>query len=234
MEALGKTLVVRRGEEFVYQREIVDDNGVPYRLWALFPKHVGDVRVNLINNPYLLIKIASNTYRQDGRYEMNYWLDISGYKYFEATMREPVFVTNEQLSAGTLPDGIGSNSTILLFVDEGKNYYGYNLTDSKYEPYSFTFTKHFLPVQTAEWVEQDYTYEISIKGGTLMSDYLTSLYKSVFPDKTPPTDNRTLYEQVKLCRPDLVKDINYDAPIVAFDYDEIIQAPSKLRVLTNN
>ena len=43
MEALGKTLVVRRGEEFVYQREIVDDDGVPYRLWGVFPKSVGEV-----------------------------------------------------------------------------------------------------------------------------------------------------------------------------------------------
>lgn len=234
MEALGKTLVVRRGEEFVYQREIVDDNGIPYRLWGLFPQRVGEEREYLINNPYLLIKIASTTYRQDGRYEMNYWLDISGYKKFEARHPEPVFVTNEQVSAGTLPDGIGSYSTVYLFVDEGKNYYGYNLTDAKYEPYSFTFTKHFLPVQTAAWVEQDYTYEISIKGGTLTSEYLTSLYVSLYSDKTPPTDNRTLYEKIKCIKPELVDGINYDAPIVAIDYDEIIQARSRLRVLTNN
>lgn len=222
MKVVGKSIVVHRSETFVLARQVFKDD----------LNHTPFVLTNSILNPYLIITISSATYKVNGGYKANFWLDLSNYKKFNS--RTPVQITTSQLSLNTLPSGSTATSSIYYVVNsEGtRDFYYYD--GEAYQPYSFVFKKQFDSIITKEWIESIYQYEFRLVGGAKTVDVLTNMYKGIYPDRDwVPTDNRTLYEEIKKCRPDLVRNIRYSAPLANFFTEDILQRPEKLIIKTN-
>lgn len=216
MRTLGTTIEVNRGEVFTLSREIVDVSGVPY----ILPK---------LTNPYLMITITSGVYSQDGMYEKNYWLSLASYMFFDDVT--PVYQPDV---TGDFPP-LEKNRVYYTMDGEGnKTYYYYDETTQKYIPYSFVFTKLFLNNDTREWIEGIYRYQFKIASGQLSIDWLTNIYKSVYKTIVNiPTDKHTLAKQICKVRPDLLRNVDWEAPIVNYWTKDILRQPHKLVVRNN-
>ena len=95
--------------------------------------------------------------------------------------------------------------------------------------YSFVFTKQFLEYQTRDWVESQYQYTFKLIGGQKTNDVLKGIYDSIYPySPFRPTDNLTLYNEIKKCRPDMVRNIRPSAPLANYTTEDILQRPEKL------
>ena len=212
MKVLGKNIIVRRGETFVLSRKVFKDDGkTPF------------VLPTSILNPYLVISVTSTAYNVEGRYKCNYWLNLEKYPKFESST--PILLTAEQFNSNALPAGCTATSNIYTY---DKNYYMYS-SDNKYVAYSFVFTKQFLEYQTRDWVESQYQYTFKLIGGQKTNDVLKGMYDSIYPyHPFRPTDNLTLYNEIKKCRPDMVRNIRPSAPLANYTTEDILQRPEKL------
>lgn len=223
MKVVGKNIIVFRGETFNLTRKVYKHDLVtPY------------VLSKAITNPYLIITVSSSPYRLNGGYKCNWWIDLSKYPSFQSTI--PVIVEQSVINSNQLPQGYTADKCIFYVQDENgnKTFYYYNATTSKYEEYSFVFKKTFSHLETNQWIESLYTYQFRIVGGNSTKSVLQGLYRAVYPGKTVPEDNRTLYYRIKKCRPDLVKNIRFSAPLATFFTEDILQRPEKLTVKTNS
>lgn len=212
MKVLGKSIIVRRGETFVLSRKVFKDDGKTPFVLPLS-----------IQNPYLVISVTSTAYNVEGRYKCNYWLNLEKYPKFESST--PILLTAEQFNSNALPAGCTATSNIYTY---DKNYYMYS-SDNKYVAYSFVFTKQFLEYQTRDWVESQYQYTFKLIGGQKTNDVLKGMYDSIYPyHPFRPTDNLTLYNEIKKCRPDMVRNIRPSAPLANYTTEDILQRPEKL------
>ena len=223
MRTLGKQIIVSRGEVFTMAREIVRQDGSPYVLRSQ------------LENPYLLIAVSSNTYKLEGKYLKNYWLDLSSYPKFEqSTIKD---ITQEQLSGNTLPDSFTAETCIYRYLSPSgnKEYYRYIGTSPRgaYVPYSFSFVKIFLNVDTREWIESNYQYEIRILSGETTRTYLTNTFKTLFPDEEVPDTSQEMYDRINEVRPDLLSYVSVAAPLANYATNDIIVPPSVLTVKAN-
>ena len=212
MKVLGKSIIVRRGETFVLSRKVFKDDGrTPF------------VLPTSILNPYLVISVTSTAYNVEGRYKCNYWLNLEKYPKFQSST--PILLTAEQFNSNTLPAGCTATSNIYMY---DSNYYMYS-SDNKYVAYSFVFTKQFLEYQTRDWVESQYQYTFKLIGGQTTNDVLKGMYDSIYPySPFRPTDNLTLYNEIKKCKPDMVRNIRPSAPLANYTTEDILQRPEKL------
>lgn len=223
MRILGKQIIAYRGEVFVMSMEVVRSDGSPYVLRSQ------------LNNPYLLISVSSNTYRLKGKYLKNYWLDLSSYPKFEqATITD---ISQEQLQDNVLPEGFTAETCIYRYMSElgEKEYYRYIGTSpgGKYEPYSFSFVKTFLNVDTREWIESNYQYEIRILSGETTRTYLTNTFTALFPAEEVPDTIQEIYDAINKVRPDLLTYVSVTSPLANFATNDIIVPPSVLTVKAN-
>lgn len=221
MTILGNKIVTVRGEAFGLSFELTEKDGTPY------------VLLDSIKNPYAKISIADTSYRQDGRYKLNLWIDLSGRPSFKSKI--PVLISSEQLESNELPEDYDTNSCIFYIVTSNASREYYYYSENSYLPYSFILDVTILNAYSRDWIEGKYTYSIDILGGTLTYEVLGPLYKATFPTRTYiPSDNRTLYYEIKECNPSAVKRIRPEQPIVNFTYNELISKPEWLIVKTNN
>lgn len=223
MRTLDKQIIVTRGEVFVMSREVVRQDGSPYVLRSQ------------LDNPYLLISVSSNTYKLKGKYLKNYWLDLSSYPKFEqSTIKD---ITQEQLSGNTLPDGFTAETCIYRYLSASgnKEYYRYVGTSpsGKYELYSFLFVKTFLNVDTREWIESNYQYEIRIISGETTRTFLTNMFNTLFPEEEVPDILQEIYDRIYEIRPDLLAHISVSAPLANYATNDIIVSPSILTIKAN-
>lgn len=82
MKRLGSTIECYRGETFQFNESYTDENGQPLTI----PPN--------IKNPYLKFSVKSSLYPMDGKYEKNYWLDLSHYP---KLWSEPVEINYSEL-----------------------------------------------------------------------------------------------------------------------------------------
>lgn len=199
MKVLGKSIIVRRGETFVLSRKVFKDDGrTPF------------VLPTSILNPYLVISVTSTAYNVEGRYKCNYWLNLEKYPKFQSSTPIPLKV--KEFTSNQLPAGCTDTSNI--YVYDGKYYMHSN---GEYVDYSFVFTKQFLEYQTRDWVESQYQYIFKLIGGQKTNDVLKGMYDSIYPySPFRPTDNLTLYNEIKKCRPDMVRNIRPSAPLANY------------------
>lgn len=228
MRTIGKTIIVHRGETFKLKRAVYKEDGVtPYVL-----------SMN-VENPYLIITVSSNNYKVDGKYKLNSWLDLSSYPSFRRTNAEYLaisYITPISPNYNDLPYGYNSDGKDCIFYTQdsygNKEYWYYD--GSVYKEYDFTFSKQFLNIHTSQWIESQYLYEFRIVGGKRTDEYLSSLYDSVYPDRTyKPSGNFELYKEIKKCNPELVKGIRPSAPLVNFSTQDILQKPEIIIVKSN-
>ena len=211
MKVLGKSIIVRRGETFVLSRKVFKDDGrTPF------------VLPTSILNPYLVISVTSTAYNVEGRYKCNYWLNLEKYPKFQSST--PIPLKAEEFTSNQLPAGCTDISNIYVYDGE---YYMHS--NGKYVAYSFVFTKQFLEYQTRDWIESQYQYTFKLIGGQKTNDVLKGIYDSIYPySPFRPTDNLTLYNEIKKCRPDMVRNIRPSAPLANYTTEDILQRPEKL------
>lgn len=228
MKTLGKTIIVNRGETFVLSRKVFKDDGItPY------------VLSTSIVNPYLIITVSSSTYRVNGGYKINFWLDLSTYPSFRRVTPELLdisYVTEGNDNYNKLPKGYKEDAKDCIFYTMSssgqKDFYYY--TGSEYRTYSFVFTKQFLNITTRDWIESQYQYEFKIVGGQKTLPHLLNVYKGIYPYiNNVPDDPRTLYYEIRKCRPDLVRQVRYSAPLVTYFTEDVLQRPEKLIIKAN-
>lgn len=86
MRILGTDIYAQRNETFGIDFTVRNADGTPY------------IVSSELDNPYLLLSIASTNYKQDNRYIKNYWLDMSNYPRFENTL--PFDLTSLMTTSG--------------------------------------------------------------------------------------------------------------------------------------
>lgn len=222
MKLLGKKLICNRGETFTFAQEIVDDDDVPYML------------SDTIENPYLLLTVRSDNFRQDGGYIKNFWIDLSSMPTFTyPECMDDTTISDEDDIANIDEDYQG----YLVYETQLGKYYYYDSTIDEtteavkgWTEYSFEFAKVFASTTTRHWLESTYFYSIKIVGGKLTYDVLKAIYVSLYPGYTVPVDNKTLYKEIKRIRPDLVKNIRYKQPLTSLSYVDDIQGSYKILV----
>ena len=156
------------------------------------------------------------------------------------------YIVIETNAAPPEPDNDGQGSIYYTQDASGnKEYYYWYVTQwsdekepkplaGEYRPYSFVFHKQFLNVHTRDWIESQYQYEFRLVGGQKTQPLLLDMYKGIYPDRMwVPSDARTLYEEIKKCRPDLVKNIRWSAPLANFFTEDILQRPELLIIKPN-
>lgn len=223
MKVVGKNIIAFRGESFTLTRKVYKNDLVtPY------------VLSKAITNPYLIITVSSSPYKLQGGYKCNWWIDLSTYPSFKSTI--PVIVDSEVIESNQLPEGYQADSCIFYTQDENLNkaFYYYDSSSSSYREYAFIFHKTFSHKETDEWIESLYTYQFRIVGGNRTKNVLQGMFKALYPGVKVPEDNRTLYYKIKKCRPDLVKNIRFSAPLANFFTEDILQRPEKLTIKTNS
>lgn len=224
MRMLGKKMIVHRGEVFDFSANVYQNDGVtPF------------VLSSDIVNPYLVIAISSSNLAMKGRYRLVSWLDLSTYPSFRR--QTPEFVEDSVIESNTPPLQDADGKGCIYYTQDSngnKTYYWYNSSSASYEQYSFSFHKQYLNSQTRQWIESIYQYELSIVGGQLTTPILTDMYKSVYPTRTwIPTDAKTLYDEIKKCNYDLVKNVRWSSPLINFYTVDILQRPESLIIKPN-
>lgn len=212
MKLLGDKIIVRKGEAFNLNLSIKDENGVPYILLDSIP------------NPHICLSVNSNIYAQDGDYNFNTWINID--KYFKAKHSVIEQCTNNEVQNGVELTDYRNGTICRTFND-----IYYSVTNGKFETYEFKVHKKFLPLYTNKWIEGQYTYSISVVGGTLLTPILQTWYKQIYysgENVELPTDNKILYEKIKKCRPDLVEGIKYNNPFASISYMKPLIKEGKL------
>lgn len=244
MKVLGKNIIVRRGETFVLSRKVFKDDGrTPF------------VLPTSILNPYLVISVTSTAYNVEGRYKCNYWLNLANYPKFmySVPVDGALYIAGNKVPvAGYHCDKetyvidtcifwrnetVGDKQVIVYYYAKAKHDANGNIlyTDNNtyyqadFFQYSFVFTKQFLEYQTRDWVESQYQYTFKLIGGETTNNVLKGIYDSIYPySPFRPTDNLTLYNEIKKCRPDMVRNIRPSAPLANYTTEDILQRPEKL------
>ena len=213
MRQLGSTIECYRGESFAIGREFVDKDNQPLYI----PDNA--------KNPFVRFTVSSNTYKIDGKYKKNYWLDYS---------KSQKFAGFEQFPNNKVPDNVSllSKDTIYYVVTEsGREYYFVN--GDKVSNYGFLVFKRFLNADTKKWVGQIYQYEIAYCDGELMVDWLTKVFKSLYPGVEPPKANSVLADYICKKRSDLLRGLNVNEPFISYTVNKVLQGPCKLIVKEN-
>lgn len=220
MTNLGRDIYVYQGEQWALDRRVVLSNGNPYVLF--------DDR----KNQHLQVLMSSNAYKLRGGYFNIYWLDLATYPKFKN--KEPVFLVNGL--AGGLPAGMVYNDAIFYILNnDGKKefYYWPSAQATAFVPYSFRFVKTFIPADTILWVEQQYSYAVRVVGGESTYEFLVNIFIALYPGVQAPPDTKSVYLAICKKDPDIVKNVNYKAPLINFDNIEVISNPAKIIVKVN-
>lgn len=73
MRILGTDIYAQRNEAFTIDYTVHNADGSPF------------IVSSELENPYILLSVASTNYKQDNRYIKNYWLDLTNYPRFYGT-----------------------------------------------------------------------------------------------------------------------------------------------------
>lgn len=113
------------------------------------------------------------------------------------------------------------------------------ITEQREDGYECHVRFNFLSEDTAEWVGQDYIYQITLVDGVLMNTKLQQIYRDhlaagdITADKWP-TNQSEQFKLVKLLWPyEFQPDINEDSPLGKIVTPIVIVPPTKLQVYNN-
>lgn len=231
MKTLGEKIIVRRGESFTLTREVLTNDGKPFVLKKL------PTDTNQVLKQYLLITVTSTSYRSQGIYRLNKWLDLSKYPSFNNTYVYPIPLTDEQYTQNEIPGSYGADDWVYSYELNGiTSYFYWDSTTRTYKPYRFIFSTEFLHQTTREWIESQYQYSFQIVVGRPVVPILTQLWLDTYPTRNPlsvPTDARTLWEDINKCNPKALKGIRYNAPICNLSLVDVLQSPEPLIIKSN-
>lgn len=184
MQVRNNEVNVVRGETWTMSRRIENRDGSPF------------IVCSELTNPYWLITITSDYYRQSSRYIINKWLNLKDFPRFKIT--QPVNISDYGFSFSdknpTLPfinqedpeiDFTGDETTgyanVALFYEKDADgvinykYWEYinNEKDDyegKWVDYKCLITTTFGNNITSQWTGQNYYYSIDLVSGSKLDD----------------------------------------------------------------
>lgn len=175
MRVYADRIQVERGEAWTYDVYFQNRDGSPY------------IVSSELQNPQILVTVASSKYTQNGRYIANFWNDVAqAYPRFYST--EPTVIVDTSATSISnlyspykygvvLPEGqtYGTFSVYAWTDNDGETHYLQWCRDPvalwQYKEYSFHFVQHFPTEITNEWIEQTYVFGIKLVGGIVNPDY---------------------------------------------------------------
>lgn len=142
---------------------------------------------------------------------------------------------NPNVTIGNITYVNALDKRVLYYVvsSEGREYYCYNERNDSWEKYHFAMASKFINADTKKWIGQIYQYEIALCSGELMTDWLTKVFKSLYPDVDAPAANAELAHYICKKRPDLLEGVNVYEPLVSYGTNQVLLGPSKLIVKEN-
>lgn len=175
MRIYADRIQVERGEAWTYDVYFQNRDGSPY------------IVSSEMQNPQILVTVASSKYTQNGRYIANFWNDVAqAYPRFYST--EPTVIVDTQATSISslkapseygvvIPEGqtYGTFSVYAWTDNDGETHYLQWYWDKvtlwQYREYSFHFVQHFPTDITNDWIEQSYVFGIKLVGGVENPDY---------------------------------------------------------------
>lgn len=177
MKTYGNEITIHRGESFTIDKFIVNKDGSPY------------IVSKELENPHIRISVSDSLYEQEGRYVLNYFLNLSKLPRFESTV--PVDIRSFKSSVGGsslyesfdtmsgLPSGYIGNSLVTYTSDDDALFYCKNddgtidykyHTENGWSDYKFRLLKYFSRDVTSLWRGQNYWYDISLVSGPMIDN----------------------------------------------------------------
>ncbi len=220
MKQLGSTIECYRGESFVVKREFIDEDGAPLALG------------NGLKNPFVRFTVSSNTFKIDGAWKKNYWLDIGDWLRtdFRNALPFPENCVPSLAIASKIHIG---NPYYIINGNSNREYYVYDAETNSYIKYTFVVQKRFLNNDTKKWIGQIYQYEIALCSGKLMTEWLKEVFQTLYPNTIVPNANSELAHYICKKRPDLLEGVNINEPLVSYTTNRVLQGPCKLIVKEN-
>lgn len=242
MKIVGKEIYIQRGEIWSLDFDITNDKGDPYMLF------------NRWTNPYLVITIATATYKQEGDFRKVYWLDLSE-SYIEQSDGTFVltdikkFISTEALyleefTVEDVLDKYGGKivedptsdfdiSNYLFYIDpvaDGNRTYKY-FDGENWVDYNFRIIKQFV---TNDWLGQGYLFDIKIIAGESVKEHIAGILgiDADWLDSETQAKIDEIEDEVEKAK---IQDL-YDSgvPLMPnYDTKSIILQPTKLYVSTD-
>lgn len=241
MKIVGKEIYIQRGEIWSLDFDITNDKGDPYMLF------------NRWTNPYLVITIATATYKQEGDFRKVYWLDLSE-SYIEQSDGTFIltdikkFISTEALylEEFTVEDVLDKYSKIvedptsdfdisnyLFYIDpvaDGNRTYKY-FDGENWVDYNFRIIKQFT---TNDLLGQGYLFDIKIIAGESVKEHIAGILgiDADFEDSETQAKIDEIEDEVEKAE---MQDL-YDSgvPLMPnYDTKSIILQPTKLYVSTD-
>lgn len=208
MKILGNKVYINQGETFVLTFTFVNAKGEPIVINKNW------------DNPYCVITVSSCLYPQLGKYTRRYWLSLASYPKFESTTILPK------------PDEIPeAYQNVYYRIDESGNYIYEYYDGTSYKEYKFVITKTFINNDTSQWQERQYHYCVTLEAGDSTRQFLIDTYTSLYGE-APPDDmsNEQLYIAISKKDCELLKDFNYNAPIINCEVCQPLLTDGKIYV----
>lgn len=143
-------------------------------------------------------------------------------------------------SSGTISisDVTGDYITNVLYYNitpDGREYYTVNYMGVGTEwEYKFELVRKFLNADTKKWIGQIYQYEIALCSGELMTDWLKKVFDTLYPNATfTPQSNDEFAHYICKKRPEILRWVNVNEPLVSYQTNKVLQGPCKLIVKEN-
>lgn len=258
MKTFNNELVVHRGETFSIDKIIQNKDGSPYIIsselkhpyWLLSisttryeqaNRYVKNYWLDLSN--YLRFKSTQAFDLKSLKTEANGTISQYQNGFADITERKPIPDTQGYFIAyGYLGDKLvylDYNDCVFFVEDEnGNRTYKYwsitvpegSQTELGWLDYKCRIIKAFSQEDTKEWVEQSYTYSITLVAGTTMTEYLTQLCNN--NDVGTDIDITVMYNRLLEAGVKFDDKFNLTRPLAAFDTCKPILVPTKMSVLS--
>lgn len=246
MVSRNNDIKISRNETFDIDKIIKYQDGSPY------------IVSNKLNNPYILVSVASTIYAQKDRKVYNKWLslkdtpmftnttpinlkslmteangNISRYNSFnDITMLQTIDGLPDILAYGYVGNYIFyyTPRDAVFYIEDEEGIRTYKYWDNGWKDYEFRIVTSFGIDMTSEWTGQNYVYSIDLVSGISTREYLVSLAENnnIYVDIT--TTNEELYNQLINEGVNFIETFNLEREIVVFDICKPILKPKKLTV----
>ena len=243
MQTRNNEIIVHRGETWTMRKLIKNKDGSPY------------IISSRLNNPHWLISIASATYSQTNRYELELWCNLGDFPRFKVTrpielksINPSYTFENTSIPSGYEYDedtGKLTYANVAIFYEKSSDsvinykYWEYidnenNPYDGRWVDYKCSITLPFTKDITDNWIEQNYYYNISLVDGETLISQLNTIAESLAIDTTDIlNDKNLLYSAILDVDANALIDVNLDKPLYREDNTIVILPETKLTVRTN-
>lgn len=176
VRVLGNRIWVKRGESFTIK---FGDSS------ECAPIVLSDT----LKNTYIVVRLVSTSYPQEGRYELLHWLDCQKVIRFKETRIMPITSLSVLPEDDTGPDEKGVYKRVYSYTALGETTYYYRASKAELpgslKNYSFKFKVKYSHEESCKLIDNEYICELYLVSGQTVAERLKELcdeYKLTIPD----------------------------------------------------